>query len=124
MAVEPLVKLGPKHSFAYGRVDPREAGRRGRIASGAARMQKPAKEEQRLEERVVELRNGAAVYAVLRDRRERERRREEELWRRDKELCDMDQLLLNVREQVNEVIAERERLDAELAEREARLEQC
>jgi hypothetical protein len=59
--------------FAKGKVDPREAGRAGGIASGNARRQRPLRE---LEARVLEGGNAFAAYRLRRDLHEERRRQE------------------------------------------------
>src|SRR5262245_11975150 len=58
------------HVFAHGKVDPVEAGRRGGLSSGLSRR---LRHQRALEQRILEARNGAAHFALLRVRMERER---------------------------------------------------
>jgi hypothetical protein len=99
--------------------DPHELGRLGGIASGASRR---AKAERQLEERVIGLRNGWATYLVLRDRRERERARERELYKRDAELAELDTWLITTGEHLDDAREQLRLLDEQIEERERRLE--
>jgi hypothetical protein len=106
--------------FGYG-IDPVAAGRRGGIASGVSRR---LKDERQLEARVFELRNGAAIYSVLRDKRARDA--ELKLARRqaDRDLAEADLALLDATEQLAELNAQLRSLDERIAAREAELEQA
>jgi hypothetical protein len=107
------------HAFAFGKIDPREAGRRGGIASGLARR---LKNERTMEARVLELRNGAAIYSVLRDRRQRDAELEAARRQADRELAEADLALYDARQQLDELDAQLRTLDERIAERERRLE--
>jgi hypothetical protein len=113
--VEALAKQQAKHAFAYGKVDPVEAGRKGGSQPKGSKMLRTAIRN------VLESNDGQSNAWLARLELERERARGRELYRKDKELAEMDELLLSVREQVELAIAERNQLDAE---REAQLEQA
>jgi hypothetical protein len=104
--------------FGYG-IDPVAAGRRGGIASGVSRR---LKDERQLEARVFELRNGAAIYSVLRDKRARDAELELARRRADRDLAEADLALLDATEQLAELNAQLRVLDERIAEREAQLQ--
>ena len=110
-------RLQPWHFGAPDR-DPHEIGRKGGIASGLARR---LKDERRLEARVVELRNGAAIYSVLRDKRARDAELERARRQADRDLAEADLALLDARTHLDETYAELRRLDAQVEERERAL---
>src|SRR5689334_15373347 len=66
--------------------DPREAGRRGGLASGVARRQAPMRE---LEAKVLESRNGAAAVKLLEIRMRRDQALEREQIRLDRLVCEL-----------------------------------
>jgi hypothetical protein len=105
----------PKGLFAYGQADPVECGQLG------GRAPRRPKLEHKLKRRIIEAKNGAAAFGLLRLELERERARDQAVYAKDREILEMDELLFSVRAQVEEQLAERDRLDAELAEREAQL---
>jgi hypothetical protein len=91
-------------------IDPVEAGRRGGVASGIARRLKPQRD---LEARVLESRNGAAAYALLRDKRRQHAALE-------RAQVEADWMVVGLMEQAEEERARIARLRAEVDELEAR----
>jgi hypothetical protein len=81
-----MTNLEAKHAsgtglgFAKGKVDPREAGWRGGIASGITRRLAP---QRALEAKVLESRNGAAAVRLLELRMRRDQALEREIIERD-----------------------------------------
>jgi hypothetical protein len=107
------------HAFARGKVDPREAGRRGGVNSGISRRLRP---QRILEEKILASHNGMAILKVLELRRQREAELLAEELRRDKSLVELEQFEIDVREHVEAVVSELEQRRAELASVEAKLE--
>jgi hypothetical protein len=92
--------------------DPVELGRKGGIASGLSRRLRP---QRQLEEKILASKNGAAILKVLELRRAREAELMAEELRRDKSLVELELFEIDIREQVEEVVADLEQRRAELA---------
>jgi hypothetical protein len=106
----------PPGLFAYGKADPSECGRLGGHASVLSRRLAGQK---RLEEKIVSTKNGAALYSLLRDRRQREAELERQRLAADRELVAIEEWTITAKEELESTLAELERARSE---REAQLE--
>jgi len=128
-AKRPQAARGPR--FGAG-IDPREAGRRGGVASGISRRQRPIRE---LESKVLESRNGAAAVKLLEIRMRRDRALEAAqinadrtvMWlveEADAERATLDRLRADVADTVaeyNALLGERDKLRRDVTELRAQL---
>jgi hypothetical protein len=73
---------------------------RGGVASGISRR---LRDERRLEARILERNNGQAIYAVLRDRRQRDVEFEAARRAADRDLAEADLALFDARQQLDEL---------------------
>jgi hypothetical protein len=107
----------PRHPglFGPGGRDPVENGRKGGLAPHRSATAHAAKLK------VLASKNGAANLGVLRLELEAERARGLELYRKDKELVELDTWIGTAKEELERVLAERQRVEAELEERRAQL---
>jgi hypothetical protein len=106
-------------AFANGKVDPREAGRRGGVQSGISRRLRP---QRLLEERIAASSNGAALFALLKVRQDREQELERRRLEADRQLIELESWSGRAQLDLEQAIERREQVEAELASVEARLE--
>ena len=97
--------------------DPVEIGRKGGHASVLARR---LAGQRKLEKRIEESRSGAALYALLRVRMERERELEHQRIEADCELVELEAWAGQARIDLEEAIEQREQVEAELQQLQAR----
>jgi hypothetical protein len=114
-ATVPQQRLRHPGLFGPGGRDPVENGRKGGLASRRSPTAHAAKLK------VLASKNGAANLGVLKLELEAERARGLELYRKDKELAELDGWIGTAKEELEEVLTERQRVEAELEQRRAQL---
>jgi hypothetical protein len=107
----------PPEQYRFGtRPDQVEVSRKGGYATALARRLAP---ERQLEAKVAASKNGAALYSLLRDRRQREAGLEARRIAADRELVELEEWTITVKQELESTLAELERARSE---REAQLE--
>jgi hypothetical protein len=107
------------NAATHARYDVSQHAREGGVASGISRRLRPQRE---LERKIAESRSGAALFALLRVRMEREAELERRRLAADRELLELEHFAGVVREQLDETLAEQAAAEAELEQLHARLE--
>jgi hypothetical protein len=106
--MEAPAKQPAKQAFAHGKVDPVEAGRKGGSQPKGSKALRTAIRN------VLESNDGQSNAWLARVELEREKARGRELYRKDRELAELDLLLFDVNEQLDEARDELRAVDARL----------
>jgi DNA repair exonuclease SbcCD ATPase subunit len=112
----PAREMKPWYFGSPTQVDPREAGRKGGTTPRRSKL------ERQLREKIVETKNGQAAWSLLRVELERQQARDQAVYAKDRELAELDEMMLGVREELEAALAELRRLDEQLEQRRAQLE--